>query len=103
MNNPIANHQFGFSLGNLSYIDSTYDSDSAASVTAARKHRVAVWFGRLSAKIAQWQRRRAVMQEMAMMTDRELSDIGLLRVDLEHVFDPTFAADHARGRDYIAY
>lgn len=103
MNTVIAKGQFGYSLGNLSYIDSTYDSGSTASVTAARKHRVAEWFGQLLAKIAEWQRRRAVMQEMAMMTDRELSDIGLSRVDLAHVFDPTFAADRARGRDYIAY
>jgi uncharacterized protein YjiS (DUF1127 family) len=43
------------------------------------------------------------MQEMAMMTDRELSDIGLSRSDLSRVFDPTFAADRARGGDYIAY
>jgi uncharacterized protein YjiS (DUF1127 family) len=54
-------------------------------------------------RIAEWQRRRAVMQEMAMMTDHELSDIGLSRADLARVFDPAFAADHTRGRDYIAY
>jgi uncharacterized protein YjiS (DUF1127 family) len=103
MNTPIAKDQFCFSLGNLSYIDSTYDRESAASVTTARKHGVAEWFGRLLAKVAEWQRRRAVTQEMAMMTDRELSDIGLSRVDLARIFDPTFAADHTRGRDYIAY
>jgi uncharacterized protein YjiS (DUF1127 family) len=40
---------------------------------------------------------------MAMMTDHELSDIGLSRADLARVFDPAFAADHTRGRDYIAY
>ena len=43
------------------------------------------------------------MQEMAMMTDRELSDIGLSRTDLARVFDPTFAASRACGQDYIAY
>ena len=43
------------------------------------------------------------MQELAMMTDRELSDIGLSRSDLSRVFDPGFAVEHARGRDYIAY
>jgi uncharacterized protein YjiS (DUF1127 family) len=31
----------------------------------------------LGANVAEWQRRRAVTQERAMMTDRELSDIGL--------------------------
>lgn len=43
------------------------------------------------------------MQEMAMLSDRELADIGLSRVDLPRVFDPTFAAEHVRGRDYLAY
>ena len=37
------------------------------------------------------------------MSDRELSDIGLSRADLPRVFDPAFASDHARGRDYVAY
>jgi uncharacterized protein YjiS (DUF1127 family) len=32
------------------------------------------------------------MQEMAMMTDRELSDIGLTRSDITRVFGPAFAA-----------
>ena len=31
-----------------------------------------------------------------MLTDRELADIGLSRVDLPRVFDPAFAADHVR-------
>lgn len=102
MNAPTAKDQFSFSLGQLTYIDPTYDDESVSSV-AAQKRRVAGWFSRLLAKIAEWQRRRAVMQEMAMMTDRELSDIGLSRSDLARVFDPTFAANHTRGRDYIAY
>jgi uncharacterized protein YjiS (DUF1127 family) len=99
MNSPPANDQFGFSLGNLSYIDSTYDGESIPSTVRARKHGVARWFSRLRANVAQWQRRRAVIQEMAMMTDRELSDIGLSRADLAQVFDPTFVANRACGRN----
>jgi uncharacterized protein YjiS (DUF1127 family) len=38
-----------------------------------------------------------------MLTEHELADIGLTRADLPRVFDPAFAAEHARGRDYIAY
>ena len=34
-----------------------------------------------------------------MMTDRELSDIGLSRADLAQVFDPTFVANRACGRN----
>jgi uncharacterized protein YjiS (DUF1127 family) len=32
------------------------------------------------------------------MSDRELSDIGLSRADVPRVFDPSFVADHTRGR-----
>ena len=103
MNAPIAKDQLGFSLGELTYIDPTYDDESTPSVVAAQTRWVAGWFSHLVAKIVEWQHRRAVMQEMAMMSDRELSDIGLSRSDLARVFDPTFAANHARGRDYIAY
>jgi uncharacterized protein YjiS (DUF1127 family) len=102
MNAPTVNDQFGFSLGDLTYIDSTHDREAPSAIVRARRHRFAHWFGRLLANVAEWQRRRAVMQEMAMMTDRELSDIGLSRADLVRVFDPSFAASRARGRDYIA-
>ena len=103
MNASTANDQFAFSLGDLTYIDSAYEGEPTASIVRARKHGVARWFGCLLAHATEWQRRRAIMQEMAMMTDRELSDIGLSRADLARVFDPTFAANRARGRDYIAY
>ena len=76
--------------------DSTYDGEPARS--SGRKHGLRAGSARLLANVAEWQRRRAVMQEMAMMTDRELSDIGLSRADLATVFDPTFAANRARGR-----
>ena len=102
MSAPTANHQFGFSLGNLSYIDSSYEEPSL-SVIEPRAHRVRGWLARLLTAAAEWHRRRAVMREMAMMTDRELSDIGLSRSDLSRVFDPTFAAERTRGGDYIAY
>ena len=38
-----------------------------------------------------------------MMSDRQLSDIGLSRSDLVGIFSPTFAANHARGRDCTGY
>lgn len=40
--------------------------------------------------------RRAVTNELAALTDRELSDIGLNRADLGRVFDPRFE----RNRHY---
>ncbi len=102
MNAPIVKSQFDFSLGNLSYIGPSYD-DAPAWVAEPQKRPSGGWMARLVAKFTEWQHRRAVLQEMAMMTDRELSDIGLSRADLTRVFDPAFVADRAHGRDYIAY
>jgi uncharacterized protein YjiS (DUF1127 family) len=95
MTAQITKDQLAFSLGNLSYIDSSYDEQLPAS-PATRRRSI---FGRLH----EWRQRRQVAAELALMTDRELADIGLSRADLPRVFDPAFAADHARGCDYIAY
>jgi len=96
MTAPITKDQLAFSLGNLSYIDANYDEQPAAAPLAAPKHSVFAW-------LRQWRQRRQVVAELALMSDRELSDIGLSRADLSRVFDPVFAVDHGRGRDYIAY
>jgi uncharacterized protein YjiS (DUF1127 family) len=49
--------------------------------------------------IAEMPKRRAVMDELGMLSDHELADIGLTRSDLPYVFDPAFAADHAAQRN----
>jgi uncharacterized protein YjiS (DUF1127 family) len=95
MTAPITKDQLAFSLGNLSYIDATYDEQPAAPLLSP-KHPVLAW-------LRQWRQRRQVVSELALMSDRELSDIGLSRADLPRVFDPAFASEHARDRDYIAY
>ena len=46
----------------------------------------------LWARIAAWPRRRAVIDELAMLSDRELADIGLSRADVRRVFDPRYAS-----------
>ena len=46
-------------------------------------------------------RRRAVLDELSMLSDHELADIGLSRVDLGRVFDPSFAAERARSLSQI--
>jgi uncharacterized protein YjiS (DUF1127 family) len=103
MNAPIARDQLSLSLGNLTYIDSAYDEDAPASIVTGRKDGNIGWLSHLLSRVVEWQQRRAVIQEMTMMSDHELSDIGLSRADLGRIFDPSFAADHTRGRDYIAY
>jgi uncharacterized protein YjiS (DUF1127 family) len=101
MNASIARDQLSFSLGNLSYIGPSYEE--VAPAVEKPSNRLGTWVARLVAALAEWRQRRVVMHELAMMSDRELSDIGLTRSDLGRVFDPAFAAEHARGRDYIAY
>jgi uncharacterized protein YjiS (DUF1127 family) len=91
----ITKDQLTFSLGGLSYIDASYDEQLPAPA-APRKRSI-------FARLHEWRQRRQVVAELAMMSDRELADIGLSRVDLPRVFDPGFAAEHTRGRDYVAY
>jgi uncharacterized protein YjiS (DUF1127 family) len=40
-------------------------------------------------------RRRAVLDELSMLTDRELADIGVQRSEMKRVFDPAYARDYA--------
>lgn len=99
MNAPVAKDQFTFSLGNLSYVDASYD-DGRAYAPVQRKGGVRKWLaGRVSA-FAAWRRHQEALHQMEMMTDRELADIGLNRGDLPRVFDPAFAAERARARNY---
>jgi uncharacterized protein YjiS (DUF1127 family) len=102
MNAPISKDHFNYSLGNLSYVDYAYD-EPPVPVVKTEKGGVRQWLSMTVAALAEWRRRRATLREMDMLTDRELSDIGLTRSDLPRVFDPAFAADRARGRDYISY
>jgi uncharacterized protein YjiS (DUF1127 family) len=51
--------------------------------------------------VVDFPRRRAVIDELSMLSDHELSDIGLTRADLPRVFDPAFASEHQATRDYI--
>jgi uncharacterized protein YjiS (DUF1127 family) len=50
----------------------------------------------LRARIAGFFERQATLTELRRMTDRELADIGLNRGEVQHVFDPDFAAARAR-------
>ena len=45
----------------------------------------------LVARFQGWLARQATLNELHHLTDRELSDIGLNRSELAHVFDPAFA------------
>ena len=40
-------------------------------------------------------RRRAVLDELSSLSDRELADIGIARSELKRVFEPAYARNHA--------
>lgn len=66
--------------------------------TAQRRHHRAGLGQRLGRAITALRGRRAVLNELHSLSDRELSDIGITRSDIRRVFDPAFAAEHrARG------
>ncbi len=63
--------------------------------------RIGAWLGAI-------RRKQAVIEELSMLTDRELADIGLARSDVPHVFDRSFGElrDEQRtgqGRAFGAY
>jgi uncharacterized protein YjiS (DUF1127 family) len=102
MTAQITKDQFNHSLGNVSYVDYSVD-EPPARVIEIPTLGIGKFLHRMLTAVADWRRRQTVIREMEMLTDRDLADIGLTRSDLPRVFDPEFAADHAHGRDYIAY
>ena len=71
------------------------DAETLGSRSAARPS----LFARAAAWLRRQHERRAVVEELSMLTDRELADIGLARSDVPHVFDRAFAElrDEQRG------
>ena len=57
-------------------------------------------FRQFAAYLRSLPQRRAVMNELASLSDRELADIGLHRAEMGRVFDPKFveARGHSLGR-----
>ncbi len=99
MNAPVTQDQLNYSLGNLSYVDYSFAEPPVTTVETPKRS-LGEWLISVVTAFVAWRRRQATLREMDMLTDRELSDIGLSRTDLPRVFDPAFAVDHARGRDY---
>ncbi len=56
---------------------------------------------RARAWFATAQRRRRALNELQMLTDRELSDIGLTRSEIPMIFDPGFAEHYDTRRRQV--
>jgi uncharacterized protein YjiS (DUF1127 family) len=72
----------------------TTSSANAAAIELVRQDairerdaKIGQWFRNAFRAVAEYPRRRRVMDELSMLTDRELADIGLSRGDIGRVFD----------------
>jgi uncharacterized protein YjiS (DUF1127 family) len=92
-----ADSQFSFRLPTLSYVDIRCEEPSPRTAAFApakdRKIGVTTWLSRQIAGLIARHRDNQVAAELAVMTDYELSDIGLSRGDLPRVFQPAFNED----------
>jgi uncharacterized protein YjiS (DUF1127 family) len=88
MNAPFAkNHMAHLLPAGLGYSDAAQD----AGVRRGLGRRIADALAYLVAL----PRRRAVLDELGSLSDRELADIGIARSELKRVFEPAYARDHA--------
>ena len=94
MSAPITKNQFAFELPNLSYIDISFEEPELRPET---KPAEAHGFQALIAAFRGWREKRRARAEMAVMTDRELSDIGVNRGDLDRIFRDDFKQDLRSG------
>jgi uncharacterized protein YjiS (DUF1127 family) len=85
MNAHTAKEEMALLSTGFSRADQMFDVN-AAPVPAGRPG----FFARVRAWLRQAGERRAVIEELSMLTDRELADIGLARSDVPHVFDRAF-------------
>lgn len=96
MSAHITNTQFSFELPSLSYIDAKWEEPNLRAPAAPAKPRRRGLFALLAhpvATFAAWRRDSQAAADLALMSDRELLDIGLTRSDLPRVFDPAFNQD----------
>ena len=76
MSAPIAKSQFAFELPNLSYVDASLEeANLRAAVPPGKPHGLSALFAAFRA----WREKQAAINELEMMSDRELADIGLSR------------------------
>ena len=93
--------QFTFRLPSMSYIDAKWEEPNlrapVSAPTVACNGGLLGWLAGFIAFPA-WGRDHAATAELFSMSDRELRDIGLDRMDLRRVFAPTVSED-LRRRD----
>lgn len=99
MNAPLAKEQIALLMSDSLTFRSSVLPATDNTVAEPRPSSLAVFGQKLRgmfASLADLPRRRAVLDELGMLSDRELADVGLTRAELGSVFDPRFI--EARGR-----
>jgi uncharacterized protein YjiS (DUF1127 family) len=100
MNIRLAKDDFAFNgPGSVNY--SPVPADGAERARAFTVTRPSGLVGRARAWLAQAQRRRQAMNELQMLTDHELSDIGLVRSEIPMIFEPGFAEQYDSRRRHV--
>ncbi len=91
MNAPLSADQMALLMSNsLSY--------SGSVAQAARPLTIGTRLAQFVSYLRSLPQRRAVINELSALSDRELADIGLHRAEMGRVFDPKFV--EARGRSF---
>ena len=70
------------------------DAELARLVTKGLRG-IGTVLGTLGNAVMSWPRRRATYQQLTRLSDRELSDIGMVRGDIARVFEPDFVLPSA--------
>ncbi len=93
MNAPISKQHLSLLMSDsLTYRKPDVETAPSPAATGLFARLCAAW-----AHLASLPQRRAVLDELSLLTDRELADIGLNRNELSRVFDPRFAQGRQRS------
>jgi uncharacterized protein YjiS (DUF1127 family) len=98
MNAPLTREQLArLSSDTLAYHGQYVEGLGDPIGTPAPDGAFARWARGLVARLSAYRERRATLNELAQLSDRDLADIGLSRGNLPRVFDPEFARAHDMG------
>ncbi len=98
MNAPLAKEQIALLMSDsLTYRSPAVEGTDGTVADAPAPHGLRHRVGAVISGLMTFSRRRAVLDELSSLSDRELADIGLSRAELSRVFDPHFI--EARTRD----